>query len=91
MDREYEIRGAFVAKDGKGDKDFWDTFIGFIEDYNWYFGGGLNDTDTNVIPVDGVVDVSKTYVDHDELHILLTELAERNGYQFVGSVNQIAA
>ena len=89
--KEYEIRGAFIAQDQKGDKDFWDTFIGFIEDYNWYFGGDLNDKQPHLITIDGVLDVSKTHVDPDELHTLLTELAERNGYKFSGSVNQLAA
>lgn len=91
MDREYEIRGAFIAKDGKGEEGFWEILTGFVEDYGWYYGGKLDDKETHLIEVDIVIDVSKTHVDPDELHTLLTELAERNGYKFSGSVNQIAA
>ncbi len=88
MDREYEVRGAFIAKDGKGEKDFWEIFTGFVEDYGWYYGGKLDDEETHLIETDIVIDVSANYVDPDELYTLLTELAERNGYQFSGVVNQ---
>lgn len=38
---EIEINGCVTLPKSESEDDFYDKFIGFIEDNHWYFGGGI--------------------------------------------------
>lgn len=42
-EKEFEINGCISVPEGLSYGEFWDKFIGFMEDNNWYFGGGINE------------------------------------------------
>lgn len=43
MRREFAINGAIEVPMGLSEDEFWDKFIDFIEENNWYFGGGIRE------------------------------------------------
>lgn len=42
-EKEFEINGCVSVPEDLSYDEFWDKFIGFMEDNNWYFGGGINE------------------------------------------------
>ena len=42
-EKEFEINGCISVPEDLSYDDLWDKFIDFIENNNWYFGGGINE------------------------------------------------
>ena len=45
MSRFIKIDGILEIQDEIEEDEFWNTFIEFIEEKNWYFGGGIYEVD----------------------------------------------
>lgn len=43
MRKEFEINGCIEVPMALSEDEFWNKFIDFIEDNNWYFGGGIKE------------------------------------------------
>lgn len=43
MRREFEINGCIEVPMELSEDEFWNKFIGFVEENNWYFGGGARE------------------------------------------------
>lgn len=46
-EKEFEINGCISVPEDLSYDEFWHKFIDFIENSNWYFGGGINEDGTN--------------------------------------------
>ncbi len=40
--KEFEFQGCVEVPTELSEDEFWDKFIGFIEENGWSFGGGIN-------------------------------------------------
>lgn len=43
MTKEFKISGCVEVPSELTYDEFWDKFIGFIEENNWTYGGGINE------------------------------------------------
>lgn len=43
MAKEFEIAGCVEVADDVSEEEFIDKFLGFLEENDWYFGGGINE------------------------------------------------
>jgi len=83
MGKEFEIQGRICNLPSEmTEEEFWRKMIGFIEEYGWSFGGGLEKD-----KISGCVSETSPDMTRDEFEKAFLGVIERNGWTFEGSIS----
>lgn len=89
MEKEFEIQGIVLLNEKLGTECFLDTFIEFVEENQWYFGGFTRYLEeTNTASISGCVIVEE-HIEYNYFLKCMNEFVVKNNYHFKYTTREI--